>query len=104
MLAGAAPLLIYQALTFGAPWATGYGFWLAQGLGDVFHPRFFGTQAAALWSELTQTETGPSTAQIYGGGSYFSPWFVALAAWSLWTLRRRPVLVAMARHARLRSG
>lgn len=96
LLAGAAPLLVYQTLAFGAPWATGYGFWLAQGLSDVFHPRFFSMQAAALWAELTQTETGPSTAQIYGGGSYFSPWFVALAAWSLWTLRRRTELLAMA--------
>lgn len=95
LLAGAAPLLAYQALTFGAPWATGYDFWLAQSLGDVFHPRFFTMQAAALWAELTQSETGPSTAQIYGGGSYFSPWFVALAAWSLWTLRRRTELFAM---------
>ncbi len=96
LLAGAAPLLAYQTLTFGAPWATGYGFWLAQSLGDVFHPRFFTMQAAALWAELTQSETGPSTAQIYGGGSYFSPWFVALATWSLWTLRRHTELLAMA--------
>lgn len=88
--AGASPLLIYNWLTFGAPWKTGYGYWLGSG-GDplrMFGQRYLGRNLWALWQEVTQNETTYTVAHLFGDGSYLAPAYALLCLLSLWMLRK----------------
>jgi len=91
-VAGCVPLAAWQWATFGSPFATGYGFWLAGAERDTFSLSNAPAQLAMLANELIQNEAGPSVAWVYGAGSYIGPATLVLAAWAavrLWR-RRRP--------------
>lgn len=90
--AGAAPLALWQWATFGAPWATGYGFWLGVEAAP-FGLEHLPVQLAMLANEVIQNESVESVAWIYGAGSYVGPATALLAAWAavrLWRGGGRP--------------
>ena len=97
-LVGVAPVLVYHHQTFGSVISTGYSFWLPETgqVSGAFHLEYFEMQSTALWNDFIQSEPGPSTAHLFGGGSYIAPCFVLLSGFALWTLRRRVEIILFA--------
>jgi Dolichyl-phosphate-mannose-protein mannosyltransferase len=92
---GCSPSLILNYRQFGAPWQTGYDFWLPAA--DRQHPLFgFGNIAAnltMLWQEMTCQREKFSVANLFGTGTYFVAAFVALAAAGLAMMPRNRFLL-----------
>ncbi|HSR50159.1 MAG TPA: hypothetical protein VLV83_04980 [Acidobacteriota bacterium] len=89
-LLGALPLFLYNYLTFGSVFSTGYAYWISHKshFFNAFRLEHVPIQLAYLWSEFVQNEHF-TTAAIYGHGSYFSPAFLLLCLPSLAVLRSR---------------
>ena len=88
-LLGLSPVLLYNTATFGSPLETGYSFWIEDvdrgksGFAFANIPE----RMADFADELTQSEAGPTTAHLYGAGSYLAPMLVGAILLSLWKLR-----------------
>ena len=95
------PALVYSAVTFGHPLATGYGYWSPfWNASTAFDSKFFEPNLIYYWREFAQIETEFTSATTYSHGlsqgSYFTPAFPLLVLLSLWLLRRHPRLLLFA--------
>ncbi len=91
-LAGLAPVMIHQWTVFGAPWKTGYGYWLNRG-GDpdvMFGWRYLGRNLYWLWEEMIQDETMGSVASLLGEGSFYAPAYALFCLLAVSAIVRRP--------------
>ena len=81
-LAGALPVLLYQAAEFGSPFRTGYGVWVPSRAAflQAFELDSVLPNLRYLLRELLQLEWKTTTASHYGHGSYFGPAIVVLVA------------------------
>ncbi|HSR53529.1 MAG TPA: hypothetical protein VLV83_22110 [Acidobacteriota bacterium] len=92
LAAAAVPLALYHAVTFGAPWKTGYGYWLSSSGSPwaLFSLSNLWPNLKMLALEAIQGEEQATTAFLVGEGSYFGPAsLVLLALGVLYHLRQR---------------
>jgi hypothetical protein len=82
VLAGIAPLLVFNWHYLGGPLRSGYAIWVLDGgkPREPFKFEYLGMNLGALWRELTQHERDYTTANLFDGGSYFGPALAALAS------------------------